>query len=88
MPRGVRKVYHSIVFLKESQIESHFKNLEVREGMFIVEKPKIASDELIKAHGVKLIPIDMRVYEYKWRLATKKELNEAVKRNGGIFQSI
>lgn len=90
MPRGVRKVYNSIVFLKESQIEAHFKNLEVKEGLFIVESPKVASEETIKANCVKFIPHDMKVYEYSWRLATKKEWNAAVKKNNPncVFQLI
>jgi hypothetical protein len=88
MPRGIRKEYTSIVFLKESQIEAHFRNLEVKEGLFIVKQPKEASEETIKANHVKCIPHDMKVYEYTWRLATKKERNEAVRKNGGVFQSL
>jgi hypothetical protein len=74
-----RKVYKSIVFLKEGQEEEHFKNLAAKEGMFIIGW-KEASEKIKRVHGVKCLPAGERCIMYVWRLATRKEWNTAVQK--------
>jgi len=86
-----QKTHTGLVFLKEEQIEEHVKNLEVKDRMFFIEKPKLATDESLKENGFigrSFVNEEYKAYEYKWRFATKKEWNTAVKMNGGVFQTI
>jgi len=70
-----RKVSSGIVFLKEEMIEEHFKNLTLKERRILVEPAKIASDEMLKEHGLlgKERKTGWAPYEYTWRFATDRE---------------
>lgn len=72
---AARKVNSGLVFLKEEQIEEHFKNLQIKERMVIVEPAKVASEETLKENGLlgKELTPGWKPYEYKWRFATERE---------------
>lgn len=86
-----KRINTGLVFLNPEQVESHVKNLEVREGIHIVEFPRLATEEEQKENGIfgryntenGFVP-----YVYKWRFASLKEKNEISRKNNGCFQLI